>query len=157
MPSPSGVAVERVVGDGHVCGCFAEIVGQRIRIDSLQLVVDEVLQMVGIAALFGRTEDDHRLGNKDPSLGLPGRHVVVHDQVGIMERLDLRSDQAPAIFRTHGEEPLPHVVSKPARPQFQRPISGKLSVAPADRFLHSAADLAEIVTPDGGEFHSLQA
>ena len=63
----AGVAIVSVTRNRHLVVGLAQLAGQRVRVETGALVVNEVLQVVGIAALLGLAEQDHRLRNEDPA------------------------------------------------------------------------------------------
>lgn len=149
------VAVVGVARNGHVIVSLPQILSQRVRGEPGTLVVNEVLQVVGVPALLGEAEQDHRLRDEDPAAVLLRRHTLVHHEVGVVERLDLLGEDAPAVLRAHGEEALPAVFAEAALPEFQRPVTGQRGVAPSDAFLHRRGHLAELVTALGAEIHRI--
>ena len=137
-PALRRVAVVGVVGDGDVFPRLVEFIGQRRRIELSMLVVNEVLQVVGVAALLGEAEQDHRLRNEDAPLGRLRRDVAVDLGVAVVQRLDLRGEDAPAVLGAHGEQPPPDILAVAARPEFECPVAGQFRVAAPDRLLHRA-------------------
>ena len=85
------VTIISIVQDGDIFACRFEFIGQGFRFKSRLLVIDEVLQVVGIAALLGEAEQDHRLGNENAALRCLGGGVGVDLGVAVMQRLDLLS------------------------------------------------------------------
>jgi hypothetical protein len=55
LPALRRVAVIGVVRDGDIFACRFEFIGQGFRFKTGLLVIDEVLQVVGIAAFLGQT------------------------------------------------------------------------------------------------------
>ena len=70
-----------------------------------------------------------------------------------MQRLDLLREDAPAIFRTDGEQPLPYIAPEAARPQFQRPVALELRITTTNGLLHGRGHLAEVVVSHGAQLH----
>ena len=132
------VAIVCVVGDGNVVARCCEFIHERLRIKSSLLVINEVLQVVGIAAFLGQAEQDHSLGNEDPSLGGFSRRVAVDLNVAVVQCFDLRRENAPAVLRAHGEQTPPDIGTKSTGPKFKCPIPGQLCVSAPDCLLHGA-------------------
>ena len=109
--------------------------------------------MVGVPVLLGHGQQDHGLADENAPLGLRRSHVLVHMEVGIMQRLDLLRQNPPAVFGTHGEEPFPDVIAVTARPKLDGPVTGEMGVAAPERLLHGRTDFAEIIAPDRPEPH----
>ena len=58
------VAVERVVGDGFSSRC-EQVGGEFVGIESGHLVIDEVLQVVGVPVLLRSAQEDHGLADEE--------------------------------------------------------------------------------------------
>jgi hypothetical protein len=143
------VAVIGVVWDGDVFARRFEFIGEGFRVQASLLVIDEVLQVVGVAALLGEAKQDHSLGNEDAALGCLRRTVAVDLGVAVVQCLDLRREDAPAVLRAHGEQPPPDILAESARPKFECPISGQLCVTAPNRLLHRARNSREGVSALG--------
>jgi len=110
------VAVVCVVGDGDVFTGLLQLVREGFRVQPRLLVIDEVLQVVGVAAFFGHAEQDHRFGDEDAPLRLLGGGGLVDLGVAVVQRLHLRREDAPAVLRAHREQASPDILTVSARP-----------------------------------------
>jgi hypothetical protein len=81
--------------DGRI---VTQIGGEPCGVD-LALVIDEVLQMIGVPVLLRQRQYDHGLADEDAALGRSGRHVLVHQQIRIVQRLDLLPPRARLISK----------------------------------------------------------
>ena len=149
------VAVIRIFGDGNVITAVAQLQRQRVRIKTRRLIINVVLQVIGIAAFLGQAQQDDRLADEDAALGLLGRDAVIDDQVAVMQRLHLLREDAPTVFRADGEQTLPHILAEAALPQFQGPVTRQRSITPADGLLHGGGHLAEVVMTNRAQLHGV--
>ena len=81
--------------------------------------------------------------------GPEGGEMGVDLGVAVVQRLDFRRENPPAILRAHSEQAPPDILAEPAGPQFECPVTGKLRVVAPDRLLHRAGYRREGVTAPG--------
>ena len=77
---------------------------------------------------FAQECPDRQIGQQSADQ-LPWFHVIT---------LITGLSDAPTVLGARCKEPFPHVIAKAAGPKFQRPVTCKLGVGPADRLLHGA-------------------
>ena len=126
------VAVEGVVGDRLLTlAGLVQVTLQRGGIDSLA-VVDQVCQVIGVAALGRCRQDERRLGSEDSAAAflLPVDHLP-----GVVQRLDLAGDDAGTILGADGQQTPPEILLVVGLEQFDGPVSGQPAVAASDRLL----------------------
>ena len=99
------VAVVGVVGDGDVFACLFEFVGQGCGVQPGLLVINEVLQVVGVAAFLGKAQQDDRLGYEDAALWRLGGGVLVDLGVAVVQRLDLLREDGGCFVRSGLSKP----------------------------------------------------
>ena len=147
------MAIVGVIGNGDIFRRFAQICRQFLRVESLHLVVNEILKVICVPAFFGQGKHDHGFADENPPLGLGCGHVLVHMKVGVMQSLHFLSNQAPAVLGGYRQEPFPDVIAVTARPKLDSPVSGEFGIAAPESFLHGRTDFAEIVASDRPESH----
>jgi len=92
------VAVVGVVGDRNIFGRFAQVRRQLLRVEPFPLVINEILKVIGIPVFLGHGQQDHGFANENTSFGFGGGDVLVHMEIGVVQRLDLLRNDAPAVF-----------------------------------------------------------
>ena len=66
LPS-ARVTIVGICGDRHILGCRSQFVGELLRIYAFALVINQILQVVGIATLLRLGQQDYRFGNEYPA------------------------------------------------------------------------------------------